>query len=74
LNKLSTEENQRRLEFYQRGYTDAEIGIRCGISRGGIKGWRDQLGLAANSKGRLPHFKPHSKISRKQFFKLFSEV
>lgn len=46
-------EYSRRLELYNRGLTDLEIGMRCGVCETTICAWRHVNGLPPNGRPKL---------------------
>lgn len=52
MSRVSGEENARRLELYEQGLSDVEIGKAVGYGRNTIKAWRLVRGLKSNKKTR----------------------
>ncbi len=50
----SKEEDQKRLELYNRGLNDAEIAVKCGVSATAILKWRRKNNLSSNGKPVSP--------------------
>ena len=52
--RLNPAEHQRRLELYQKGYSDADIAKQSDVTPGTIRAWRKKYSLPAKAKkGRL---------------------
>lgn len=49
---LSTEEEKKRMELWEKGYTDSQIGKTCGVCYTTINHWRKKHNLKSNSKGQ----------------------
>lgn len=45
---ISDKEHQRRLDYYNQGLTDREIGEEVGLSKSGVAYWRGSYDLPAN--------------------------
>lgn len=48
--RLEPKEEEERLRLYNKGYTDKEIGYRCGLNAASISAWRRKRGLVPNKK------------------------
>ena len=48
--KLTQEEQEKRLKLYNKGYGDGKIAKECGVSKGAIAQWRWKKGLKSNFK------------------------
>ena len=47
---LTQEEQEKRLELYNKGFSDRKIAKECGVSKGAIAQWRWKKGLKSNFK------------------------
>ena len=48
--RIETNEEAERIRLYNKGYTDSEIGYRCGLKKGSVSAWRRKRGLPPNKK------------------------
>lgn len=48
-------EHERRLELYQQGLNDREIGEAVGLTASGIKSWRGRHGLPTQGEKGVPN-------------------
>ena len=63
--KLSEEEEQKRLYFYNKGFSDTDIALKCGVTISAICAWRKDRKLKNNTTKKRQSLYNHQFLSGK---------